>query len=319
MQGKRADNATQRKRVAVAEALLDAGASLAANEEGSPTCLHLAASCWKRPGTPDLHGLAYRLCLTAGPALRDAAAGDGRTALHIAAQARSWVGLVLLHTDASCRQGQPRWLQFSVAVTAAAARLGPLAGGALCLLACCFAWSQRRLLCLPPRHLHTSPLLCCSVLDKDGCSPADVAAKHGHCELLAELLDRTADELGVEAAHRLLECAIRHVRACPAGSEGIGHRNCLQACSHMLHMRWGKDACIMRQGWPDCEHRPWWEGSLSNFGPSGLQIGRHIKPHGTAPLALRLPRWTTRVMRLAAAAWMSSKSCSAAPASDERR
>lgn len=112
MQGKCADDATQRKRVGVAEALLDAGASLVASkEEGSPTCLHLAASCWKRPGTPELHGLAYRLCLTAGPALRDAAAGDGRTALHTAAQARSWVGLVLLHTDASCRQGQQQYRQ----------------------------------------------------------------------------------------------------------------------------------------------------------------------------------------------------------------
>lgn len=88
--------------MAVAEALLDAGASLDGNE--GATCLHIAASKWKGDCSPELRGLAHRLCTAAGPALRDATAHAGRTALHVAAEARSWFGLVLVQTDASCRQ-----------------------------------------------------------------------------------------------------------------------------------------------------------------------------------------------------------------------
>ena len=91
--------------MAVVEALLDAGASLEGRE--GATCLHIAASKWKGASPPELRGLAYRLCLAAGPTLRDATAHAGRTALHAAAEARSWFGLVLVLTDASCRQVPP--------------------------------------------------------------------------------------------------------------------------------------------------------------------------------------------------------------------
>ncbi|KAI7839587.1 hypothetical protein COHA_006654 [Chlorella ohadii] len=67
----------QHEWVAVVEALLDAGADLAADETDGISCLHLAAYNWIR-STPELHALAGRLIRDNGgfsPAERAAAFG----------------------------------------------------------------------------------------------------------------------------------------------------------------------------------------------------------------------------------------------------
>lgn len=88
-------------RLKVAETLLDLGANLASSGE---SYLHIAAWHWPRKSSPELWGLARRLCAAAGPAGLDLRMQeDGCTALHIAARTRSWFGLVLVEAGASCR------------------------------------------------------------------------------------------------------------------------------------------------------------------------------------------------------------------------